>query len=407
MNSSRIDRRHAEWSIFALFVLAGMLGVVRALVTQDFVWVSNGLGWDGVHYDRLLKYFMGGQGEGVQVEFPFCGRIAAPWIMSNVFSGNVDFYTFNIVASAIFSVSFVAITFPICKGSLKAFAAAIAIPNFLFFAPIKYTNFHPAYIDPPFLLLLSIALIFIIRRQYHTASIVCLLTIPFREAALYLIPLISAFAILEADKKYQSAAFSAAIMFAGILIKNYILEVASCEGQSQMATALQMLYRFMSDPQKFTGALAAISMTLGPIFFVKWDQLPSLKCPDDRLLAFSLVAILYVGGLSIVGGSDITRIFYSFAPLYAPALIIGFAKLDLSGFALACLGWLITNQMINNYAQPLAELPDYEFAGYFGQFPDHSHPVVGAIIILIWLMLKGSEGFVRRCENAIFGHPAS
>lgn len=402
MNSIKIERKHVEFLVFFIFVLAGVLGVARSIITQDVIWVSNGLGWDGVHYDRLLKLFTGGESLTEPAAFPFCGRIGTPWILANIFDGNIGFYEFNLAVSAVFSIFFVVITAPLWRGNIKAFTAAVAIPSFLIFSPIKFTNFYPVYMDPPFMLLMAAALLFLLKRRYHLAGITCLIAIPFREAAFYLIPLFVAFAVIETKHKVSSAVFGAAVLIAGLGVKSLMLQVVSCESQSQIITAFGWLYSLLTDPTRFLDALAAISLTLGPLLFIKTDGVLRLKPMDERAQFFSAIAIVYIGLLSIVGGSDVTRIFYTFIPLYAPILIIGFAKLDLSGFALACFGWLITNQIINKYDQPIANQPSHDLTGFFAQFPDHAHPIIAITILAIWLILRASHVFLRQIEDAVF-----
>jgi hypothetical protein len=402
MNSIKIERKHIEFSVFFFFVLAGFLGVARSILTQDVVWVSSGLGWDGVHYDKLLQFFAGASSSSEPAAFPFCARVGTPWVLVNVFGGKIGFYEFNLAVSAIFSIVFLFITAPLWKGNIKALTAAIAIPSFLIFSPIKFTNFYPVYMDPPFMLLMSFSLMFLLKRKFHLAGLMCIIAIPFREAAFYLIPLFGAFAVMESKQKTRSAVLGAGLLLAGIVIKSLMLQVSSCEGQSQIMTAFEWLYRLLTDPTRFLDALAAISLTLGPLLLIKTDWLSWLKLVDNRAQFFSAVAIVYVGLLSIVGGSDVTRIFYTFIPLYAPILINGFAKLDLSGFALACFGWLVTNQILNKYEQPIAEWPSNDLTGFFAQFPDHAHPVVALTILAVWLILSASHPFLRRIENAFF-----
>jgi hypothetical protein len=402
MNSIKLERKHIEFLVFFVFVLAGLLGIARSIMTQDVVWVSNGLGWDGVHYDRLLRLFSDANTPSEPAAFPFCARVGTPWILVNIFDGKVGFYEFNLAVSALFSLAFPLITFSLWKGNIKALTAAIAIPSFLIFSPIKFTNFYPVYMDPPFMLLMSICLLFSLKRKFHLAGLICIIAIPFREAAFYLIPLVGAFAVIEARQKVRSAIFGAGLLLVGIVTKSLMLDISSCESQSQIMTAFLWLYRLLTDPTRFLDALAAISLTLGPLLLIKTAWLSRLNIIDDRVQVFSAVAIVYVGLLSIVGGSDVTRIFYTFIPLYAPILVIGFARLDLSGFALACFGWLLTNQILNKYEQPIAEWPSNDLTGFFAQFPDHAHPVVALTILAIWLILAASHPFLRKIEDAIF-----
>ena len=402
MRSIKIERKHIEFLVFFFFVLSGFIGVARSILTQDIVWVSGGLGWDGVHYNRLLNFFSGTSILSEQAAFPFCARIGTPWLLVNVFGGKIGFYEFNMAVSAIFSIVFVFVTAPLWKGNIKALSASIAIPSFLIFSPIKFTNFYPVYMDPPFMLLMSFALLFSLKRKFLLAGLVCIIAIPFREAAFYLLPLFSAFAVMESAEKKRSAFFVIVLLLTGMFLKSLLPQVSNCEGQSQIVTAFHWLYRLLTDPTRFVDVVAAISLTFGPLLLLKAEWSSRLNVVGDRSAIFPAVAVLYVGLLSIFAGSDVTRIFYTFVPLYAPILISVFAKLDLSGFVLSCFGWLLTNQMLNKYQQPTAEWPNDDLTGFFAQFPDHAHPVVAVTILAIWLMLAASHPFLRGIENAVF-----
>lgn len=402
MNSIKIERKHVDLLISTGFIVAGLLGVVRTIFTQEVVWVSNGLGWDGVHYDRLLKLFTNSANSPELAAFPFCGRIGTPWLLAHVFDNKISFYQFNLAISVAFSISFLIVTAPLWKGSIKACTAAITIPSFLIFAPVKFVNFYPIYMDPPFMLLLTAALFWIIRDRYIYASALCLLAIPFREAAFYILPLLVAFSLIRAEHKLRSMAVGLSTVAAGVAIKILILQIASCEGPSQVSTAFWWLYRLLTDPTRFIDVLAAISLTIAPLIFLNKNEFLSTTLLKDKTNQFAATAIVYFGLLSAVGGSDITRIFYSFAPLYASILIAAFSRLDSSGFFLACLGWLITNHVINKYEQPISEWPNSDLSGFFSQFPDHAHPVIAIVILGIWLILRASHNFFSRLEHLLF-----
>lgn len=402
MNSIKIERKNVELLVFTGFIVAGLLGVVRTMITQDVVWVSNGLGWDGVHYDRLLKFFTDSTNSFEQAVFPFCGRIGTPWLLANIFDNKIGFYQFNIAISVAFSTSFLVVTAPLWRGSIKSLAAAIAIPSFLIFAPVKFVNFYPVYMDPPFMLLLTAALFWIIRERYICAIALCLIAIPFREAAFYIIPLLVVFSAIRAEKKLMSLAIGFFTIVAGVAIKIFTLQVASCEGSSQFGTAFWWLYRLLSDPTRFINVIAAISLTIGPLIFLNKNDFFNFNMQKEGPTQFAVTSVVYFSLLAAVGGSDTTRIFYSFAPLYAPLLIAAFSRLDLSGFFLACFGWLLTNQILNKYEHPIANWPNNDLTGFFAQFPDHAHPVIAIVILSIWLTLRASHGFFSRLDHLLF-----
>jgi hypothetical protein len=96
---------------------------------------------------------------------------------------------------------------------------------------------------------------------------------------------------------------------------------------------------------------------------------------------------IFSAGLAFVGGSDATRIFFSFFPIYF-VLIIDALKKQGYIFSIACLlGYLITNRVSRKILEPLNYLPAKDESGLFFQFPDHARPEVGLVIIVAWAFI--------------------
>lgn len=393
-------RCYIEWFFCGVFIIAGLLGLVRVLLTQDIVSVNNGLGWDGVHYNRLLEFFSTGHFSGEPAEFPFCTRVGSPWILSNFSEYNIGFFELNIVSSILFIGFFLILSFQLWKDNIKALTSVIFITVFIIFAPIKATNFYPVYTDPPFILLITISAIFAFKEKFILASMVCIVSIPFREAAFYILPLILIFLIYKSENKAKSVFFSILIVSIGLLIKSLLPNITHCESQSQLKVALFMLYLFLSEPQRFIAGIAAILMTLGPLIILSSRE----KVKDFISLPYgsmALFSIPYFSAISIVGGSDVSRIFYSFIPFYGLYIIYCFKRASISGLFFSLMGWAITSQMINKYKQPLSDWPNNDLQGAFSQTPDYAHPAISLIIIAVWMLAYFFSQVSEKYENEI------
>ncbi|WP_416068521.1 hypothetical protein NMA58_30205 (plasmid) [Rhizobium sp. YTUHZ045] len=389
--------KQIEYFIAGSFIIAGMFGVIWIFIAQEPFRISNGSEWDAVYYDRLLRFLAAEGSLRSRIAFPYCARVGTPWILVNIFHNRFGFYGFNLVASGLFSATLLLATRSLWHGSMKGLTAVIAASSFLYFAPVKFTNFYPAYMDPPFLLILSFCLIFIIKKNYLLASIICLAGIPFREAGFYLLPLLVGFYIKNAQRSSAAWMTCISIIISGYALKELMLLVSECEPQSQLITALFWFYRFLSEPAHVLGSLAAISLTLGPLYVVL-DKRTFNHIKSDDTVIFSIVASVYSGFLSIGGGSDVTRIFYSFLPFYVPLLIKCFGVSSLTSFFLACFGWLLTNHMLQKYEQPISEGLNNDISGFFAQFPDYGHPTIALVVLGMWIVLATFRRLIEPLE---------
>lgn len=398
----------SSWSfagktIISLFILAGILGLARVFLTQDVVWVSDGLGWDGVHYDRLLYFFRNGQFEGEAASFPFCSRIGSALILSAL-PEYLGFYQFNLVFGVLFAVAIFFLARAYTGNNFQAIAAGAFVGLFLRYAPIKFTNYYPVYMDPPFMFLAAVSALFLALKRHHASALVLLVAIPFREAAFYIIPFIAVVALLRSDEKVKATITFSLIIVAALVLKGFLPKITGCQDGSQVLTAFAHLYQLLIDPNRFLTVLAGFSMTIGPlVLLMRSNEFFSLAISEKYAPAF--FALFYFAALAAIGGSDVTRIYYSFVPFYVPIIFLAFSRGSLVGVTLALTGWLITNQVLNKYLQPNGNWPDNDISGAWSQSPDHGHPVVAIGILIVWIILLFASPPLERLEANLRRQP--
>lgn len=382
----RESRRALEWAAAAFFLLLGLVGLARVLAGQDRIETNQGLGWDGVDYQKLFEFFLRGDVVDGPPGFPFCLRVGTPWLVSHLNEFGLDFYAVNLGASVLFVLAIYILTAKYSLTSVKAAVGIAYLSSFLFFAPVRFVTFYPVYTDPVFLLLLTLIAILLHAGWYRAAMVLCIATIPFREAALYVIPFIMLVLSLLSEQRRRDLLWGVVLAALGYALAAFLPAITGCEPQSQIRTGLYWLVEFFRGQRRPIILLAAVLMTVGPLFVMTGYARLS-RGPEWREHAAGLVAIPYFAVLSVLAGTDVTRIFYSFCPLYAVLLASAFARSNLTGFVLAMFGYAVTNQVLVKYQQPASNGFNDDTVGFFGQFPDHGHLVVSFSIITIWFAL--------------------
>lgn len=345
---------------------------------QPQILAGDGFGWDGLHYAEMFKAFSGDT--FTPAAFPFCNRIGTPWL-AHLIGGNISssFKLVNIIASAWFSI----VIYFTCRSlrfqiywSLLAFFLTL-VP---FFAPLRFSHYYPVYTDPVFLAALATSFFFLLRQRFVPAFVFLVACLPFREAAIYIIPVYAVMSFVSDKQVKKTLLLALSAFVAAILIRAAIVQGMSCDG-SQAKTAIFWAWRYVSDPQRFVSVAAALSMTAAPLAFL------------GRLRVFnyehkvSLIGLVSAIILSVLGGSDTTRIFYSFFPLYF-VLIVSVVRQEGFLFSIFCaLGYVVTNQFPRIIQEPLNYMPSRDESGLFWQFPDHARPEVGLLILSCWAII--------------------
>lgn len=385
---------------FIMVILVTAKWLFSLILSQEVVWVNSGLGWDGVYYNMLLDFFsLGGIASG-SVEYPFCARIAAPFLVSMFGSDGFGFYELNLFSSLLFLFGMLVLGWAWWRDDLKSLLSVIFLSSFLFFSPVRFVNFYPVYTDPPFMALLALSAIFAFRGMLVSASFVCVFAIPFREAAFYVLPLYLVVQIYCSCAR-KPVLMQIAILCLGFVIKGLLPSVTGCVSGSQIDTALVWAVRFITNPQNFISSISSILMTLGPLLILATKEKISSFCAS-RYNVVAVLSIPYFAALSIVGGSDTTRIFYSFIPMYGAFVIYCFRDESFSKVSCSILGWMVTNQIFNAYEQPATQWPNNDLTGAFAQTPDYAHPVIALVLIAVWGVCFFLSKALHYCESKIF-----
>lgn len=388
------------------FLLVGLLGFMRVVSGQELVNVNDGLGWDGVEYDKMLRLFRGDAQAGTVPAFPFCLRVGTPWLISNLSALELGFLEVNLLAGVIFVAAVIALTWRHSTGNVRSAVAMLFLSGFLFFAPAKFVNFYPSYVDPIFLLgIVPIAYLARVGR-YRASLMLCLALIPFREAAFYVMPFVFLLGVLLKENGRAHLMFGGLAIVAGYAIVALLPRLTGCEPQSQILTGLHWLYRFMTEPERFVRCVAALLMTVGPLLVImdRGDWVNAAKSPET---AAGVMAIPYFAAISILGGSDVTRLFYSFFPMWALLTAAAFGRAGPLSFVISLFGLTLTNRVLEKYQQPLDDWPDLDRTGFFGQFPDHADVTVALAIIAVWMALAVLAYILRPFEELEVGRRES
>ncbi len=365
-----------EYFFVSLIIL--LFGTIY-LFFQPQIIAGNGYGWDGIHYAEMFKNITNNNNS--IIGFPFCNRIGTPLIASflQINDISLSFKIVNTFFSFIFSVTIYVISRYV-GFNIYYSLIALFLTFGLFFSPLRFTPYYPVYSDPAFLALLSIAFLFLIKNKYGLSFFMLFLAYPFREATIYVLPVFLIFAIyLEGINKKTLIKFSISLI--GVLLtKIIIINYMDCNG-SQLKTALVWLYKGLSNPERFISVIAAISMTAAPLVYI--NNISNLT----KIEKISMIGFLLSVIFAFFGGSDSTRIFYSFFPIYF-ILIIYIIRNKGYVFSLIILfGYMITNRFATKILEPFNYQPTKDEYGLFWQFPDHARPEIAILILTVWTIL--------------------
>jgi hypothetical protein len=356
---------------------------------QPQILAGGGYGWDGIEYSKIFALFRGGPSDSIA--FPFCNRIGTPYLAHLLGSDtSTSFRQVNVIASFVFSITIYLTSRFLRFGVYWSFFAGLLtiIP---FFAPLRFTYFYPVYTDPVFLALLSVSFLCVVRRAYVAAFVILVTSFPFREASVYLLPFYAWASLFLGCTRKRLLIVLLASIIAISLAKSFISIELSCHG-SQLKTAIFNAWELISDPQRFVSVVAAISMTAAPLVYI--NSINKLS----KLHIVSLIGLLISFVLASVGGSDSTRIFYSFFPLYYILLISVLRSLGVLYSLFAGLGYLVVNRFPRVILEPLNYWPSRDDAGLFWQFPDHARPEVALLILSSWFIIFGLYEIIARSK---------
>ncbi len=368
-------RRLISTESLVVFVICVFASIAFSRV-QPQTLAGGGYGWDGLEYSKLYQFFS--FGVAPSASFPFCNRIGTPFLASTLPFGEFrSFKLVNLLFGTVFAFSSYWIVRLRSSRALAAFVLLVCLTGF--FSPFRFSSFYPVYTDPAFLGLTSIAVLALYRGYSVLSFFTLVFAYVFREAALYVLILffIQDLVLRGANRRSFIGFLTALVSI--FMIRAGISEVFNCSG-SQIQAALFSL-KSVFDPVRMVNFFAAISMTGAPFVF-----LPKVR-ELDSLERVSLMGFVFSVLLAFLGGSDSTRIFFSFFPLYALALASAFRRKGIYFMLFSGVGYFLTNRVGQRIADPQNYWPARDEFGFFWQFPDHARPEVGLCILCVWLLL--------------------
>jgi len=296
---------------------------------------------DGFDYDGRYYAAMAGDPrldpDLARVE-PFCYRVLTPWLVARLPGPMRD----RFVALDLASWFGTALLLHALARRLGADARAAYLGVGLLLATFpgpRFAFYSPYYTEPLMMLLIAFGLVCVERAWFVALVLLVPLAILQRPQTLVL-------AACSAVADWQGRRFTAARLVGYGLMLGGALEVRRAVARSVEPlnrygdfelVAREIAGRLATDPEFRLRSALGTGVGLG-VAAVAVAALPGAR----RLLLERryLLAYLLLGLLSLLGGYDKMRLVFILAPVWALALAVGFARLDLGGrsFAAMALG---------------------------------------------------------------------
>ena len=349
-------------------------------INQPKILAGGGFGWDGLEYQKVLLKISGCS--SINPKFPFCSRVATPFLayLTGIKNPITAFMYVNYTAAIVFCLIIFCIAQE-CGFNFYYSLYALTFSLIPFFSPLRFVPFYPVLSDPVFLLFLSISFWLLIKKKFGSAFFTLFLSFLSREAAFYIYPYYLFSAVYLNGKASRNLVLKFSFCVIISLIYKYFIEVYMHANNDQAFAAFGWLLKKSTDPQVLISYLAALSMTAAPLAYIK------ITSSSSKIEIISFCGMLLAAILTFIGGGDSTRIFYSFLPIYLPALIFSIRSQGYL-FSLMCmLGVLSTNRLLSKIAEPLHYMPNRDEAGFFTQFPDYARTEIPCMILCIWIII--------------------
>lgn len=346
--------------------------------TQDRVLAGNGFGWDGLEYYKIYNIFIG-VGSDYAI-FPFCNRVAAPFLASLI---PLPIFESLEILNLFFSIAIAVLAYFLSSylgynKYISVFCSFLATS--LFFAPARFSVFYPMLSDCGFIFFSFIAMHFIVRKKFIFAYFAMAPAFLFREAAIYTLPLIFLAEYFLSDRGFDFSMilklFSAILVL--LIIKYLISYEYGCSG-GQLSTGISWVRKKLTDPGRLIGFSSALLMTAAPLIFLKREK--------SGIFYAAFSALVLAAILAMAGGSDSTRIFYSFLPFYIPLFCALLQQRSVAFAVISIIGFVCVNSVGSKILEPLNYMPNKDEAGYFSQYPDYSSVSVSVSLMVVWVVL--------------------
>jgi hypothetical protein len=366
--------------IKALFVIVLCVAATTYYgVRQPQIQAGGGKGWDGVEYHRLYVY-MTGETVTEPIDFPFCKRVALPYLAAQLpLSAEKSFLVINIL-SGLAATFLMYLTLARTYSFLNIISCLLPMIFYLF-APLRFPYYHPFTVDPPALFFYALSA-FLYRRNFLGAVASLIISGLFRESGFYFAAMLILYSMAQSRERRTQLV---SILMLGIAMAlSNLIQGAQCHG-SQVLDALGYGLRKAAQLDYWLKVTAALLMTCGAFIVSGYHrgQMERLDSINDEVGA-SIVMFAFSVFLAVVGGHDSTRYLLIAYPLYAQLFAWSCREAKGWQIALGSICGLVANNAYARIPEPSNYWPKNDIDGFFGLFPDASHIVVSIKMLVFW-----------------------
>jgi hypothetical protein len=366
----------------SLLVIAMLLGVsFWYFKKQPQVNVAGGKGWDGVTYHEMYLHYKGVASKEVY-NAPFNKRIGLPWLASKLPLDATSAFRYINIASGFAACLLLYLALRPRVRGVVAFVCLLPMA-FYIYSPIRFPNFYPFTVDPPAMMLYSLAALLVCRKHFVWAGAALVVSAFFRESGIYMaLALGTALAVNEKARRSEAALIC--LIAAVGAVAAAMVQLPGTE-YSQFRTVMSSFKHKFLEPLELLRVIACIAMTLAPFLICKLSSSNGKLEESHEGDAVGRWFLMLCLAMAVFGGSDTTRIFFIGYPLFA-LLIAGWIEhADGLTVALASTAGMIANRFREMIPQPAADWPNHDVVGLFAITPDYAHMGVVTAFAAYWL----------------------
>lgn len=348
---------------------------------QPQVAVAGGKGWDGVTYHEMYLHYKGEASKEVY-NAPFNKRVGLPWLASKLPLDATSAFRFINIASGFAACLLLYLALRPRVRGVVAFVCLLPMA-FYIYSPVRFPNFYPFTVDPPAMMLYSLAALLVSRKHFVWAGVTLVVSAFFRESGIYMaLALGAALAVNEKARRSEGALIC--LIAAVGAVAAAMIQLPGTE-YSQFRIVMSSFKHKVLEPLELLRVIACISMTLAPFLICRARLVGGAPDEADEQDVVGRWFLMLCLAMAIFGGSDTTRIFFIGYPLFA-LLIAGWIEhADGLTVALTSSAGMIANRFREMIPQPAADWPNHDVVGLFAITPDYAHMGLVAAFAAYWL----------------------
>jgi hypothetical protein len=271
-------------------IAVGLLCFVAALIADAVLKHETGLRGDDPYYERMATH------PGGPHTFPYAYRVVVPWLVHVMpFSHATSFTLLALLSLAVTG----AVLFVILRMfEIPAWLAAVLMVGLVLSPPALVVLLRNGRnVDPESLLVLTVGILFILRRQKVALAITLLIGVGVRESTLFLIPFAY---VVWAQRPFDRDALKDVIYVAAVPALLYLFMRTSIDakGKEWPGTLLSARWHVIKEALRGNGWWVEgrrLAYTFGPLWLVAPLALWTLKFARQGLVivALSIVAMTF------------------------------------------------------------------------------------------------------------------